>query len=69
LSPAKNAIGAHAQKLAQVMKDPQALVVTGTQGLFAYPRGEQESDETVRDPAKKAAALVLQILGRLLLGI
>lgn len=59
----------HAQKLAQLMKDPEAWVVTGTQGMFAYPRAEEESDETVRDSAKRAAELVLQILGHLLSGI
>jgi len=59
----------HAQKLAEVMQNPKSWVVTGTQGMFAYPRGEEESDETVQSSLKEAAKLVLQTLARMLIGI
>jgi Zn-finger nucleic acid-binding protein len=57
------------QRLAEVMQDPKSWVVTGTQGMFAYPRGEEESEEPVRDSVKNAASLVLQTLARMLIGV
>ena len=56
-------------KLTEVMQDPDAWVVTGTQGMFAYPRGEEESDETIQNSVKNAAKVVLQTLARMLIGI
>jgi len=59
----------HAQKLAQVIQNPRTWVVTGTRGMFAYPRAEEENDETLEDSVKNAAKLVLQTLARMLLGV
>jgi len=59
----------HEQKLLEVMQDPKAWVVTGTQGMFAYPRGEEENVDTIQDSVKNAAKLVLQTLARMLIGI
>jgi Zn-finger nucleic acid-binding protein len=59
----------HEQKLVEVMQDPKAWVVTGTQGMFAYPHGEEESDETIQNSVKGAAKLVLQTLARMLIGV
>jgi Zn-finger nucleic acid-binding protein len=58
-----------AGKLTEVMQDPDSWVVTGTKGMFAYPRGEEESNETIRDSAKNATKLVLQTLARMLIGV
>jgi Zn-finger nucleic acid-binding protein len=58
-----------ANKLTDVIQDPKAWVVTGTKGMFAYPRGAEESNETIRDSAKNAAKLVLQTIARMLIGV
>jgi len=59
----------HPKKLAEAIQHPQSWVVTGTQGMFAYPRGEEESEESVRNSVKNAARLVLQALARMLIGV
>lgn len=59
----------HAQKLAEIIQDPKTWVVTGTQGMFAYPRGEEENSETIQASVKNAAKMVLQTLARMLIGI
>jgi len=58
-----------AGKLTDVMQDPKSWVVTGTKGMFAYPRGEEENNETIQDTAKNAAKLILQTLVRMLIGV
>jgi Zn-finger nucleic acid-binding protein len=58
-----------AGKLTEVLQNPKAWVVTGTKGMFAYPRGEEESNETIQGTAKNAAKLVLQTLARMLIGV
>lgn len=58
-----------AGKLTEVMQDPNAWVVTGTKGMFAYPRGEEDSDETIQNSVKNATKLVLQALARMLIGV
>jgi Zn-finger nucleic acid-binding protein len=58
-----------AQKLVEVMQDPKSWVVTGTRGMFAYPRAEEESEETIKDSVRSAAKLVLQALARMLVGV
>ena len=44
-------------------------MVTGTQGMFAYPRGEEENSETIQESVKNAAKMVLQTLVRMLMGV
>ena len=56
-------------KLPQVYADPKSWVVTGTKGIFAYPRRAEEADELVDQSVKGAAKLVLQSLARMILGI
>jgi Zn-finger nucleic acid-binding protein len=58
-----------AGKLTEVIQNPKAWVVTGTKGMFAYPRGEEESNETIQDSVRNATKLVLQTLARMLIGI
>ena len=56
-------------KLPQVYADPKSWVVTGTRGIFAYPRGSAEDDELADQSIAGAAKLVLQSLVRMILGI
>jgi len=44
-------------------------VMTGTKGIFAYPRGAEEGDELPDQSIKGAVKLVLQSLARMILGI
>ena len=62
----KDAIAA---KLPEVYADPKAWVVTGTKGIFAYPRGEEANDDVVARSLGGAAKLILQSLVRMILGI
>jgi Zn-finger nucleic acid-binding protein len=56
-------------KLPEVYADPKSWVMTGTKGIFAYPRGAEEDDELVEKSVTGAAKLVLQSLARMILGI
>jgi Zn-finger nucleic acid-binding protein len=58
-----------AGKLTELTQDPNSWVVTGTKGMFAYPRGEEEDNETLQNSMKNAAKLVLQTLARMLIGV
>ncbi len=58
-----------AAKLPQVYADPNSWVMTGTKGIFAYPRGAEEDGELVDQSLKGTAKLVLQSLARMILGI
>jgi Zn-finger nucleic acid-binding protein len=40
-----------AAKLPEVYANPQSWTVTGTEGIYAYPRGEEESDESLKQSA------------------
>ena len=57
------------QKLPEVYQDTKSWVVTGTQGMFAYPQGYDNEQQTIKDTLTNAAKLVLQALVRLVLGI
>ena len=56
-------------KLPEVYADPKAWVMTGTKGVFAYPRGAEDDDEIVGKSLTDAAKVALQGLVRLILGI
>jgi len=56
-------------KLPQVYADPKSWVMTGTKGIFAYPRSAEEDDQLVGQSVKGTAKLVLQSLARMILGI
>jgi hypothetical protein len=43
--------------------------MSGTKGIFAYPRGAEEGDELLDQSVKGSAKLVLQSLARMILGI
>jgi Zn-finger nucleic acid-binding protein len=58
-----------AGRLTEVVQDPKAWVVTGTKGMFAYPRGEEEDNEILPNSMKNAAQLVLRTLARMLIGV
>ena len=61
--------GALAKRVSAVLQDPKAWVVTGTEGMFAYPQGEEENVETVGDSLKSAAKLIIQTLARMMVGV
>ena len=56
-------------KLPEVFQNPKAWVVTGTNGIYAYPRGEEEPDDSVQRSISAAAKIILQSLLRLVMGI
>jgi hypothetical protein len=56
-------------KLPQVYADPKSWVMTGTKGIFAYPRGAENDDDLVDQSVKGTAKLVLQSLARMILGV
>ena len=58
-----------AAKLPQVYADPKSWAMTGTQGIFAYPRCAEEDDELPDQSIKGAVKLVLQTLARMILGV
>jgi Zn-finger nucleic acid-binding protein len=62
----KDAIAA---KLPEVYANPKAWVVTGTKGIFAYPRGEEANDDVVARSLGDVVKLILQSLVRMILGI
>ena len=58
-----------AAKLLQVYADPKAWVVTGTKGIFAYPRGKEADDDVVEESLGAAVKIILPSLARMILGI
>jgi Zn-finger nucleic acid-binding protein len=56
-------------KLPEVYANPASWVVTGTNGIYAYPRGEDEDNELLGRSVGDAARAVLQTLVRMVLGI
>lgn len=57
-------------KLPEAYADPKSWVMTGTKGIYAYPRGEEDdSAELVGRSFADAAKLVLQSLVRMIVGI
>lgn len=58
-----------AQKLPEVFQDPKSWVVTGSNGMFAYPQGIESSEEPIAASARGAFKFILQTLVRMVLGI
>jgi len=56
-------------RLPEVYADRKSWIVTGTKGIFAYPRGQEENTEVVQTSVAGAVKLVLQSLARMILGI
>ena len=56
------------QKLVHAYQNPESWVTTGTRGIYAYPRGEEEASDLTSDTLKGAFRLVLQTLLRLVVG-
>ena len=56
-------------KLPAVCQNPKSWVVTGTKGIYAYPRGEEVPDDVVEKSLSAAARVILQSLLRLVIGI
>ena len=54
--------------LPAVYQNPKSWIVTGTEGIFAYPRGE-ETENVVEKSVSAAGKVILQSLLRLALGI
>jgi len=55
-------------KLPAVYQNPKSWIVTGTQGIFAYPRGE-EPEDVVEKSISAAGKVILQSLLRLVFGV
>ena len=56
-------------KMPAAYQNPNSWIVTGTKGIFAYPRGEPEPDDVVEKSISAAGKIILQSLLRLVLGI
>jgi Zn-finger nucleic acid-binding protein len=56
-------------KLPEVYADPKSWVVTGTKGIFAYPRRAESEEDAADGSIKGAAKLALQSLVRMILGL
>jgi hypothetical protein len=57
------------RQLPKSLSNPESWVLTGTNGLYAYPRGEEQSVETVKESIAGAAKLIVQALVRTILGV
>ena len=57
------------KKIPEVYQDAKSWVVTGTEGMFAYPQGYADETQTLKDTLSDAVKLVLQALVRLVMGI
>jgi Zn-finger nucleic acid-binding protein len=57
------------QKIPEVYQDAKSWVVTGTEGMFAYPQGHEHRQQSIKDTLSDAAKLALQTLVRLAIGI
>ena len=57
------------QRIPGVYQNPKSWVVTGTQGMFAYPQGIEDDKETIETTLTGAFKLILQTLVRIVLGI
>ena len=55
--------------LPAAMADPEKWVLTGTKGIYAYPRGEEPGDETIKQSLAGAAKLIVETLVRAILGL
>lgn len=55
------------QRLVYAYQNPESWVTTGTRGIFAYPRGEEEAQDLTLGTLKGAFRLILQTLLRLIL--
>lgn len=60
---------AAAGRVSAIIQDPKSWVVTGTEGMFAYPQGEEENVDTVGESLNDAAKLIVQALARMLVGV
>jgi Zn-finger nucleic acid-binding protein len=65
----KMGIDSAIRKLPEACQNPQSWVVTGTDGMFAYPRGIAANDEPVAASVGSAFKFILQTLVRMALGI
>lgn len=65
----KMGIDSAIRKLPEACQNPQSWVVTGTNGMFAYPRGLEASEEPVGASVGGAFKYILQTLVRMALGI
>ena len=66
---AKLGKNANTAKLPLTDQRGNSWIVTGTGGMFAYPQGEQESNDAVEKSASAAGKVIVQSLLRLILGI
>ena len=57
------------QKIPEMYQNSKSWVVTGTQGIFAFPQGAEEKERAVESTLGGAFRLILQTLVRMALGI
>jgi Zn-finger nucleic acid-binding protein len=65
----KMGTAAIARKIPEVYQNPKSWVVTGTQGMFAHPRGIEDDKGPIEDTLGGAFRLILQTLVRMALGL
>ena len=58
-----------AAKVPEVYADPKSWVVTGTKGIFAYPRGDDANEELADASLKGAMKSALQSFIRMVVGV
>lgn len=56
------------QRIGAVYQDPKSWVVTGNHGMFAYPRGLVQDEDSPGETISGGGKLVLQALVRMVLG-
>lgn len=57
------------RQLLKSLTNSKAWVLTGSNGLFAYPRGEEQSDQTIQTSMPGAAKVIVETLVRAILGL
>ena len=57
------------RKLPTVYQNPKSWIVTGTKGIYAYPRGEAEPDDVVEKSVSAVVKVILQSLLRVVIGV
>lgn len=65
----KMGIDSAVRKLPEICQKPESWVITGTNGMLAYPKGIDAEEKPVADSAGGAFKFILQTLVRMALGI
>jgi Zn-finger nucleic acid-binding protein len=58
-----------AGEIEKIYQDPKHWVITGTKGMFAYPRGLEANNDRLENTVQGSFRIALQTLVRMVLGI